>query len=519
MSALVYILKRTLANTIRGLIRKPGALIAYIIIGLLFLTSAIFSSFSDNSSKSLMNPNTVKAIITGYTAFLFFIAVSSSLSGSSFFRMADVNLLFTAPLKAGNILIYGFIKQLAVNFLVMAYLALQYPNWKVLFGFRDGVGWILAVSYVLIVMVTSLAGMLLYSFVSKKPGRRDKAKTAIYLSLAVFLLPIAVNTLKTGDLLQSTAEYFSNDSLRFIPLLGWFREMLLGAVNGFTTSVILALLLTLATTAITLILLYRMDTDFYEDVLAGTELKENALRSMREGKTAATVSNRNYRKVKFRFTMEGSKAIFQKQLLEKRKTGIWFISARTLILLAGSLVAAFSVKAGSETILSGILVVASYMIMIFTMIGSWEGELSRHYIYLIPGSPFEKVIYATLPEVIKVLVEAAVVLGITGFILRAPLVVVLAGIAAYTGIGSVFTYSDLLVRRAFGKIHGRILRIFFRIFLMFVIIIVVAVPASVIIATTGNYGAGLFAAALLCMLMSLIFILTGIGLFKKPEFQ
>jgi len=519
MSALAYILKRSFANTVRELIRKPVALIAYIIIALLLLTSALIVSFADNSSRGLLDPSIVKAIITGYTAFIFFVALTSSLSGSSFFRMADVNLLFTAPLKAGNILIYGFVKQLAMNFLIMAFLALQYPNWKMTFGFRDGAGWILAVSYILIVMVTSLAGMLLYSFVSKKPGRRRTANTAIYLLLAAFLLPIAINTLKTGDILKSIVMYLSDDILRYIPLLGWFREMLLGAVNGITTGVILALLLTLAVTVVTLILLYRMDTGFYEDVPAGTELKENMLRSLREGKSTA-VRNRNYRRVKFRFTMEGSKAIFQKQLLEKRKTaGIWLISARTVILLAGSLVAAFTAKAGYEIILGGILAAASYMMMIFTMVGSWEGELSRHYIYLIPGSPFGKALYATLPEVIKVLVEAAVVFGITGAVLKAPLVVVLAVIAAYTAIGSVFTYSDLLVRRAFGRIHGKVLRIFFRIFLLFVIIIAVVVPASVIIGVTGNYAAGFFAAALLCMLMSLIFMLTGIGLFKNPEIQ
>jgi uncharacterized membrane protein YcaP (DUF421 family) len=53
MSALVYILKRTLANTIRGLIRKPGALIAYIIIGLLFLTSAYEPATPSNLQLSV----------------------------------------------------------------------------------------------------------------------------------------------------------------------------------------------------------------------------------------------------------------------------------------------------------------------------------------------------------------------------------------------------------------------------------------------------------------------------------
>ena len=84
--------------------------------------------------------------------------------------MADVNMLFTSPIKAGYILIYGFVKQMAINLLIMVFLSLQYPTWKRMLGFTAGAGTVLASSYILLVMLSSVLGIVVYSYVSRKPG-------------------------------------------------------------------------------------------------------------------------------------------------------------------------------------------------------------------------------------------------------------------------------------------------------------------------------------------------------------
>ena len=517
MSALVYILRKSLKNSIKGLVRKPAALIAYIIIGCIFVLPSLLSGPNREPVTAGMSMDVAKSIFMGYTVFLFFISMVSSLSGASFFRMADVNMLFTAPLKAGYILVYGFIKQLGTNFMIMLFLALQYPNWKKTFGLTDGAGWILMVAYMLLVTVTSLLGMILYAYISKKPGRESIVKKIIYGSVIAFILPIAVNTITSGDILDSMVKWLSKDYLSVIPIIGWFREMLMGVYTGINSEVLIYSLLTLITILASFIYIYRMDTGFYENVISGTELKESALEATRKGKTFKSNANRRYRKVNAKFTLEGSLAIFQKQILEKRKKGFLLLPTRTIIMVIGAIIAAVSIPVDGKELMLGILAFAAYLMLIFTMATAWEGDISYHYIYLIPATPFKKMVASTLVEVINMFIEGILIFGIIGMILKTPFLVAFSAILAYTALGIVFIYSDLVVRRMFGKIHGNILRIFFRIFLLIIIILFSVIPAVIIFISTKNYTLALLTPTLINGILIIPFMWIGAGLFESPE--
>ena len=517
MSALVYILSRSFKNIIKGLIRKPAALIAYVIIAGFILLPSIFSKSVQEPVTAGMSMDAARSIFMGYTVFLLLVSTTASLSGASFFRMADVNLLFTAPLKAGYILIYGYIKQLATNLAIMLFLALQYPNWKRTFGFIDGAGWILMLAYFLLITITSFLGMLLYAYVSKKPGRRSGARMIISGLIVVFLMPIIVNIFITGDVLKSIVAWLSNDYLKFVPIIGWFREILMGVFLGLNMEISIYILLTLLTSFIAFIFIYKMDTGFYENVLSGTELKEKMLEASRKGKTVKAGSGRRYRKVTVRFTVEGSLAIFQKQILEKRKRGFWLLPLRTILMTLGAVLASLSIPADSMELMLGILSIAAYLMLIMNVAAAWESEISYHYVYLIPEKPFSKMLAATLAGVINMFVEGLLIFGLVGIILRIYPLITISVIAAYAALGIVFVYSDLVVRRLFGKIHGNVLRIFFRIFLLFTISVIAVVPAVLTYLFTESYALAFLASTLINMILTLLFMWVGTGLFRSPE--
>ena len=522
MSPLIYILRKSFKNTVKGLFRKPGPLIAYVIIGGFIIIPSLLSGSSGQRTGSLnVNPDVFKAVFMGYTVFLFVISSLSSLNGASFFRMADVNMLFTAPIKAGYILIYGFIKQLALSIMVMLYVGLQYPNWKRSFGLTDGAGWILMAAYMLLVTVTSLLGMLLYTYVSRKPERVTAVRKIIYGFVIALILPIIVNTFKTGNVLDSITGWLSHDYIKFIPLLGWFREILMGVFTGVTTEIWLYILFTLVITIAAFVRIYLMDTDYYENVLAGTELKEAMLQASRQGKAAQSNGQfkaiRRYRKVDAKFTLEGSLAIFQKQILEKRKKGVLLLPTRTIIMAVGAAIAALAIPVDGTELMLGILGVSAYLMLILSAATAWESDIAYHYIYLIPATPFKKMLASTLAGVIYTFIEGILIFGIIGVILRTALSLTLSAILAYTAIGTVFLYSDLVVRRMFGKIHANILRIFFRIFLLMVIIFFAVTPAVMISMATGNYALGLCTSAAVNVVLILLFMWIGTGLFKAPE--
>ena len=155
--------------------------------------------------------------------------------------------------------------------------------------------------------------------------------------------------------------------------------------------------------------------------------------------------------------------------------------------------------------------------LILSAATAWESDIAYHYIYLIPATPFKKMLASTLAGVIYTFIEGILIFGIIGVILRTALSLTLSAILAYTAIGTVFLYSDLVVRRMFGKIHANILRIFFRIFLLMVIIFIAVTPAVMISMATGNYALGLCTSAAVNVVLILLFMWIGTGLFKAPE--
>lgn len=517
MSALIYILRKSLKNNIKGLLKKPAVLITYIILACLFILPSIFAKSNQQSLAVAVDLDIAKSIFTAYSIFLFVISVLSSLNGASFFRMADVNLLFTAPIKAGYILIYGFVKQLATNIMIMLFIGLQYPNWKITFGLVDGAGWILMLAYMLLIIVTSLLGMVLYAYSSKNPKREYWIKRIIYVLLIFFIAPIVIKAIATGNLLTSAVEWLSSDYLKYIPIVGWFSEILMGVFKGINTEILIFIILKLLIALAAFIKIYSMDTEFYENVIAGAQLSEFALEAAKKGQTAHTTIKRRYRKVDAKFTLEGSLAIFQRQILERRKKGFWLLPTRTIILTLGAATAAVSIPVDSVELLLGILGVAAYLMLILDMVAVWERDISYHYIYLIPAAPFKKMLASTLAEVINMFVEGILIFGIVGMILKVNLAIVVSSILAYSTLGTVFIYSDLVVRRMFGKIHGNILRIFFRIFLLIFIIIFAVTPAALVVVFTDNYALGISVSSAINAILVLLFMWIGTGLFRSPE--
>jgi hypothetical protein len=521
MNALIFILKRSLLNTIKNMLKKPAILIPYIIIAAFTIFGSIMAAFNKETSHKPLEPDIVMTILVAYTLFILFISVAVSFSGgNSIFRMADVNMLFTAPIKAGNILIYGFMKQLAINIIVMIFISLQYPNWKRMFGFIDGAGIVLAVGYIILLTLSSVLGIVVYSFVSRKPGRRKALKGIFICLLALFLSPVIVRALQSGDILKSLVEYFSSEGIKYIPVIGWLRQVLTGTLYGVSSSVVLNLLYLLLLEIGILLYIYKMDTGFYEDALSGAEIRETMIKSAREGKSDSTYSqNRKFRKVNFRFTLEGGKAIFQRQMLEQRKTGLGFIGIRTLVLFCIAIVTALMIDVDGDMLLAIFLAFSVYIMMIFNMIGTWEGELSKHYIYLIPASAFSKMLYSTIPIVIKLLIEGAIIFCAAGILVHSSALTILTAASAYTMIGASFTYSDVFARRLFGSIHGKILRVFVRIAVLLIILASAISVSTIIIVATGIYSLAFFVASLINLVLTALFMLGGVGLFENPEFD
>ena len=109
------------------------------------------------------------------------------------------------------------------------------------------------------------------------------------------------------------------------------------------------------------------------------------------------------------------------------------------------------------------------------------------------------------------------IFGIVGVILSISFWEALAAILAYSILGDVFVNSDLVVRRLFGKIHGNILRIFFRIILLIIIISSAVTLAVLVFMSTNSQALALFMISVINTVLVILFMFIGVGLFKSPE--
>ena len=124
MKALLYLLRKTIQNALRELVKKPVTLIPYLVIAGLLIFSATMTS--GEPAGEVRNLNAYAAIVNGVFLLIFCTSLLQGLKqGMALFSMADVNLLFTAPVNPRKILIYGVVRQAGI--LVLASVCMLAP--------------------------------------------------------------------------------------------------------------------------------------------------------------------------------------------------------------------------------------------------------------------------------------------------------------------------------------------------------------------------------------------------------
>lgn len=518
MKPLFYILRKSLKNTLKEIIKKPHLLIAYTFMILFFGLMIAYSIFMPASPLKKISNDFFGAIVIGLILFVVYTGVSHGITkGSSFFRQSDVNLVFSAPISTKRVLIYGFIKQLKSSILIIFLVACQLPNAKNFIALKSYGGILLIIVCVFLVFSMSLIGMFTYSVASKSNIIKTNIKNTLNAVYIIFGIMLILSIAKSKNPANSVVDFLNGSFFSYCPFIGWFKGICMGAVTSFTTSFFINLFLLLVSLAIIIYLMYTMNTDYYEDVLAATEYTEELLKNKKAGKALSFNSTAKLRKVHQSYNGTGAKAIFNRHLLEYRKSGFFFINKGTIITAAIGIIYSLFMPLKNLYV---VLYFSVYMLFLFQMQGKWIQELSNPYISLIPASSASKVFYATLADNIKNVVDGLVLFIAAGVIFKAdPITIILCSLG-YASFGSVFLYTDVLSRKAFGN-HSKNLEFF----LKFITTILVITPGIIISAVVlfssnnkllGNYTSyGIL--ILYNLVISLVLLILGKGIFEKLE--
>lgn len=474
MGALGYLFFTRIKNTLLGALKKPARLIMILVFAAL-IGFTVFAGDQASDASELRDINELFAIIF---ALYFSIALITMLNGlnrgASFFSMADVNMLFPAPVSSRKILLYGMLRQLGTIFFMGFFILFQYGWMHTTYGVSFGFILLVLAFFIGVIFCAQLTALVVYSITNGSDEKRRLARIiilAVAAASVIFCIWPYVANFAGDSSITALATAASRPAVNYIPIAGWMRALLVGTAQGELGTALLGAGLTVAYIGAFLALLLGVNAEYYEDVLSATETSFSAITAQKEGKLQENTPNK-IRVGKVGLGRgQGAWAFYFKHLIENRRASVIFIEPTNLIYYGMAILFAFIFN-DSIYFAFGM---SLYFMLFETFTSRWVRELLLPFIYMVPEPPFKKLVALSAESVRKNALLSIGLMVIIGIITKAnPLVV-----AALTLIRICFSLliisCNFLADRLFGSIPGRTMQFL----LFFLVVIVVAIPGVV----------------------------------------
>lgn len=461
MNALLYLRRAKLKNEIRSIFKKPARLIYLIIIvALLALTLVGGHSAARETGHVFRNIHELTAIAMALYLMIFEFTVSAGFNrGGNMFHMSDVNLLFPSPLSPQAILFHGLLQQMTASLWIGIFLLFQYTTLHGAYGISYGQLLFLLLAYALAAFLGQVTAMLLYSYTNGDERRKRIGQGVFYGVTGAFLLWLLACSLRGGteQFLTRAVACANGTVIHCLPVAGWLGLSVDGILTGNATHLLLGFLICGGYFLLLLFLIFRTDADYYEDVLKSAEIFQSAITAKKEG-TMVEASPQNVRLGRMGIGRGwGANVFFYKHRIENRRSRKFLLSTNSLIFAV--CVIGFSLFM-RKTGLLAIFIMATYLQMLSSMLGRFNLELTRPYIYLIPEPPFQKLLWALAEEFPSALIEGMVVFIPVGLILSLSPSVTLLCIVTRLSFAMVFLSANVVVERLWGGVTSRVIVFF-----------------------------------------------------------
>lgn len=438
MNALFCLALFKIKNKLLELLKKPLKLIA--VIGFAVLLAMNFS-MSGNSFSAERPFAEFKAIVFAFYILCFVTEVKKGFhSGGTMFSMADVNLLFMSPIRACAILFYGMLSRLGSSLIMALAFVYQFALLKSCYSISPSDMLIAIGGYALVLFLSQLTGMLIYSFTCGDTVKIKRVKAIFYCACSVFVIFCAVRLFTSAFLTVSSAALtLTSLPMRFFPVAGWVFTAVDGIMLSDTLKVTLGISAAVLFAILSFTVLMRSKNGFYEDALLSCE--KNADRKA----DAVIIADTGIRKTGTLNKGRGASAIFYRHCLENRRTKTSLFSPSSLLYLVLIGVYGFVLN-GDFTVLFFFSCMAS---VIPVLSGRWLKELTMPHVFLIPEPPVKKLFYM-LPEMLpRLITESVLQCALIGFICGLGPLTATALIIARLSVSFVLAGSALLAARLF----------------------------------------------------------------------
>ncbi|MEA4889512.1 MAG: putative ABC exporter domain-containing protein [Clostridiaceae bacterium] len=474
MDALFYQFRRRTINSLKELVHKPARLIVTVLV-VLMLGLTVFSTFmGQQKPHEYGDIHEVYAMMLALYAMIMVIGMMAGLNnGASFYSMADVNLLFCAPISPKRILTYGLVSQLGTTAMMAFFLVFQY-GWLAN-AYNAGIFDLLSiiVGYMLVVFTSQLAAMGIYSFSSGNDRRKTTIRFIIYGVSALIVISVLLPVLSAEDKLAALVAGANQPVYRLIPIAGWLQAFAVGLMNGDIGLIFYGFGLTVLLAGLLILLMTKLNSDYYEDVIVAAETTFTALNARKEGKVAESAPHQ-VRKGKLGIGRgTGASVFFYKHLLENRRSKVFILDAVSIIFLLVTWLFAFFLR--KEGILPAFFF-SVYIMLFESFMGRWAKELLHPYIYLVPANPFRKLVMICAEHILKSTILSILTMIPIGLIVQADPLDIATCIIARIAISLLFIAASLLTDYLFGGMPGKTIQLFIYI----LVLAITAAPGAVI---------------------------------------
>lgn len=433
-----------------------------------------------------------------------------SKKGSDFFLMADANILFAAPLKAQTVLMFRLSFQMLALLFFTFYLIFQVPSMKLILGLDNFAIVAIFLAWGMLLFMSKLMSVFTYTLTATYEHLK---KYVVPFVFAVGLLVVAATGavyLSTGNDYMATLRLtYGADWSNYIPVFGWYKAMVMNAINGHVFASLGYMALNLVFLIALVWGIWHIKADFYEDALAGAQKRDDMTKAALEGrninkdkKQSAKRTQKLEHKVRKSYELKGwgASVFLHKSILNRRRfSKFGFVTNTLLLYLAiGGLGAAFMAY---KTDLREISVVGLIMALtlFFRNFGNpIEIESSHNWLFLVPEDPYKKVLYAILAGSVDCVLDLLPGIVVATVILRGNPLMALLWLATLVSMDFMFSCFGLLLQAILPSSAMDVVKSMLQMMLRAFIIVVIAIAFAI-----GTVLQGLALGAVFCMFTSL----------------
>lgn len=433
-----------------------------------------------------------------------------SKKGSDFFLMADANILFAAPLKAQTVLMFRLSFQMLALLTFTFYLIFQVPSMKLILGLDNFAIVAIFLAWGMLLFMSKLMSVFTYTLTATYEHLK---KYVVPFVFAVGLLVVAATGavyLSTGNDYMATLRLtYGADWSNYIPVFGWYKAMVMNAINGHVFASLGYMALNLVFLIALVWGIWHIKADFYEDALAGAQKRDDMTKAALEGrninkdkKQSAKRTQKLEHKVRKSYELKGwgASVFLHKSILNRRRfSKFGFVTNTLLLYLAiGGLGAAFMAYKTDLREISVIGLIMALTLFFRNFGNPIEIESSHNWLFLVPEDPYKKVLYAILAGSVDCVLDLLPGIVVATVILRGNPLMALLWLATLVSMDFMFSCFGLLLQAILPSGAMDVVKSMLQMMLRAFIIVVIAIAFAI-----GTVLQGLALGAVFCMFTSL----------------